>query len=90
MSLPPKNQDRKLSQLRVTLDNQHLTFNMVVVLLLIIGVSLAGAQGDAPGKPSFIQINQSSSFALVSALPLVLSRFILVQKDVCDLVEPLL
>ena len=63
---------------------------MVVVLLLIIGVSLASAQGDAPGEPSFIQNNQSSSFALVSDLPLVPSRFILVQKDVCDLVEPLL
>ena len=58
VSLPPKNQDRKLSQLRVTLDNGHLTFNMVVVLLLIIGVSLVSAQGDAPGEPSFIQINQ--------------------------------
>ena len=63
---------------------------MVVVLLLISGVSLACAQGDAPGEPSFIQINQSSNFSLVLALPLVPSPFILVEKDVCDLVEPLL
>ena len=55
--LPTKNQDRKLSQLRVTSDNRLLTLNMVVVFLFIIGVSLACAQGDAPGESSFIKID---------------------------------